>query len=204
MATSDTRTMSSFSVVRLSDLHPVPRLEVARLFVEAYQHDLPLCKTPQRQERWACALASSFVPEQVYVAVEDGEVLGMAACSFGAHRAIHLQARDMRRHLGLLRGTILHAIMGPMFRKKLPWPDSTEYIEAVATAERARGRGVASAILERLHSLPFEASMLDVGDANVGAKRLYERLGYREAYRERAMPGSKYRELIYMRRPRSR
>lgn len=192
--------MASLSVVRLSDLDPVPRLAVARLFVEAYQHDLPRCKKQEHQERWARALASAFVPEQIYVAVEGGEVLGMAAVSYGTHRALRLRARDMRRHLGLLLGTVLHAIMAPMFGKKLPWPESTEYIEAVATAERARGRGVASAVLERLHSLPFEECMLDVGDANTGAKRLYERLGYQEAYRERAMPGSKYKELIYMKR----
>ena len=196
--------MSSLSVHRLRDLPDVPRLDVARLFVEAYQHDLPFCKTPQARERWAGALASAFVPEQVYVAVDGGEVLGMAACSHGAERALRPRAADLRRHLGPVRGTVLHAVMAPMFAKKLPWPETTAYIEAVATAERARGRGIASAVLAHLHALPFEAFMLDVGDANTGAKRLYERLGYQESFRERAMPGSGYKQRIYMSRPAGR
>ena len=72
----------------MSELSPVPRQEVARLFVESWKEDLrPLCK---HMERWVHALAPALVPERVYVAVRDGEVLGMAVCSAGAHRALHV------------------------------------------------------------------------------------------------------------------
>jgi len=183
----------------MSELSPVPRQEVARLFVESWKEDLrPLCK---HMERWVHALAPALVPERVYVAVRDGEVLGMAVCSAGAHRALHVTGSDLREHLGLLRGTALYPVMSHLFHKKLRYPETTLYIEGAAVAPASRGQGIATRIFEHLHTLPYEEFVLDVVDTNPGAVRLYERLGYRECERHRAALGAKYKELIYMRRP---
>ncbi len=191
--------MADLSVVRLSELSPVPRAEVSRLFVQAYKDDLqPLCKD---LGRWARALEPAFVPERFLVAVRDSKVVGMAAFSVGSHRALRLDARAMRRHLGLLRGSLLYLAMSRSFHKKLKYPPTTAYIEAVATAAEARGQGVATTIFEHLHALPYQELILDVVDTNTGAKRLYERLGYVEFERHKAPPGTKYKWQIYMKRP---
>ncbi len=58
------------------------------------------------------------------------------------------------------------------------------YISGVATDTSARGRGVATKVLERTHALARARgrrwSVLDVEDDNETAIRLYRRLGYRD------------------------
>lgn len=59
------------------------------------------------------------------------------------------------------------------------------YINAIATFEQYRGRGVASRLMAdaqmRARSANCECLSLIVASENVGAKRLYEHLGYRDA-----------------------
>jgi ribosomal protein S18 acetylase RimI-like enzyme len=59
----------------------------------------------------------------------------------------------------------------------------TWYINAIATYPEARGRGYASRLLETAEDLATEAGAtavsLIVSDANIAARRLYERRGYR-------------------------
>ena len=184
-----------WEIVRLGELDPEPRDEVARLFVEAWAEDLqPFCKD---LGRWARALAPAFSPSAIHVVVEDGVVLGIAACSHGTNRALRLDARAMRQHLGLLRGTFLSLVMAPIFHKKLEYPETTAYIEAVATAKAAQGRGVATALLTHLHGLPFSEFVLDVVDTNHRARRIYERFGYRELYRTKVF-GKRGQQRVYM------
>ena len=61
----------------------------------------------------------------------------------------------------------------------------TWYVNALATFPEARGRGVGSALMrcaDRVASgLGLRGTSLIVSDANDGARRLYDRLGYRQA-----------------------
>ena len=63
----------------------------------------------------------------------------------------------------------------------------TWYVNAVATFPDARGLGIGSQLMEwaehTASTLGLRATSLIVSDANLGARRLYERLGYEEAAR---------------------
>ena len=63
----------------------------------------------------------------------------------------------------------------------------TWYVNAVATFPDARGLGVGSQLMEwaehRASALGLRGTSLIVSDANRGARRLYERLGYEETAR---------------------
>jgi ribosomal protein S18 acetylase RimI-like enzyme len=190
-------------VLPLTELPPTRRREVAHVFAAAYARDL--AGISRDVERWADALTSAFVPEVCFVALdaESDAVLGLAACSHAGVRAVRLDARALRRGLGVVRGTLAWLAMRPSFHAALPYPPTTGYVECVATAPEARGRGVASALMERIHALPFDDFVLEVTDVNDGARRLYERLGYHELRRKRSrLPWlTGYREALYLGRP---
>ncbi|GAB2455556.1 GNAT family N-acetyltransferase [Xylanimonas ulmi] len=192
--------MTGVTVARMSEVDERLHGQVARVFVEAYAQDLAaLCAD---QDRWASALDGCFAPDVFYVAVEDGKILGIAAASHGARRAIRLDGAALRRHLGVLRGAVAHLVLRRTFHRTLPYPETTGYVECVATTPSARGRGVATALMRHIEGLPFEELVLEVTDANAGAHRLYAHLGYQEFARKRArfprLAG--YREAISMRK----
>lgn len=66
----------------------------------------------------------------------------------------------------------------------------THYVNAMAVFDGCRGQGVATALLDRVGRNAGPAGMsLIVSDANLAARRLYERLGYRETARRRLVRG---------------
>lgn len=195
--------MPSLSIARMSDLGDDRREDVARVFVDGY---LDILKSVSKdRDRWAGALASAFVPEVFFVALDGDEVLGIAACSSRATRAMYLQLDDFREHLGFVRGTLAHRVMRPNFEAVLDYPASTGYVECVATSEKARGRGVATRLMEHIHTLPYDDFVLEVTDTNTGARRLYEKLGYQESSRKRSrfpwLTGHEYALYLHKTKP---
>jgi ribosomal protein S18 acetylase RimI-like enzyme len=66
------------------------------------------------------------------------------------------------------------------------WKDGfTAYLEDLIVAEQQRGRGIGGAIMETAEKMAQERGLvrvtLGVGVENEGARRLYERLGYKDA-----------------------
>ena len=159
---------------------------VARVFVDGYGKDLaPLSKNSQA---WINALSRAFVTEVMHCALDsDGNVVGIAAASTHETRAMHPRWPDLREHLGLARAVAAWMFMRPVFTKPMKYPSGTGYVECVATAKSHRGQGVATALMAHLETLGFEALMLGVADTNPGAARIYERLGYTEVSRKRAL-----------------
>jgi ribosomal protein S18 acetylase RimI-like enzyme len=80
----------------------------------------------------------------------------------------------------------------------VPVDAKTASVEFVATSAVYRKRGVASAIMNYLFTLPeYDRYILEVADTNTNALALYEKMGYREAYRKK-QPFGKYIGLNYL------
>lgn len=196
--------MEDILVRSMAALDDSYRLDVARVFVDGYFDALrSLCRD---RERWAAALAPAFVADRFWVALVDGEVLGIAACCSPGTRAMHLDRDAFRAHLGRVRGSLAHRVMRGSFHHRVAMAEHAGYVECVATAARARGRGIASALMEHIQTLPYDRLLLEVADTNTGAVRLYERLGYHEVSRRTArlpwITGHRY--ALYLARPASR
>jgi ribosomal protein S18 acetylase RimI-like enzyme len=123
--------------------------------------------------------------EGVIVAEIDGEVAG-ALASFPVSESVRRRRNFIAyavRHRApwhwprLLRVAKMGETLGPE-----PPPDAL-YIDALATSERFRRRGVATALLgaadERARSFGLGKLALDTTAANSGARALYEGAGFR-------------------------
>lgn len=155
-------------------------------------------------EKLSRALAHMFILEAFYVAVVEGGLAGIAACTDGKTPPVRLQSSELRRHLGFIKGSIA----GLVLKRELenhPYPfsiePSTGSVEFVATDANYRGKGVASTIIRHIISYTsYDAYVLEVADINTPAILLYEKLGFKEFLRvpHKYSKQSGINHLIYM------
>lgn len=161
------------------------RKEISDIFVGGFFKWLRyFSKDP---EKLSHALAHMFRLKAFYAAVEDGGILGIAACTDGKTSPVHIQTGELHRHLGLVMGSFAGIQLKREFENHpypFPLEPGTGSVEFVATDSKHLGRGVASAILRHIFSdTPYRAYVLEVADTNTPAVRLYEKLGFREFLR---------------------
>lgn len=157
------------------------RRRITEVFVDAFGPDFAYFSRDPRT--LADAFEHMLVPDVFHLALLDGEPAGIAACTDGRRPSAVPQARHLRRHLGLVKGTIAAVGLGREFSRGVPGAtDGTASIEFVGTASRFRGRGVATALIEHFLDLPQYSEYLleSVADVNTAALSLYRKLGFVE------------------------
>lgn len=189
-------------IIRASELGDSARKKISDIFVGGFIQWLQYFS--KDAEKLSRAFAHMFVLEAFFVAVIDGEPVGIAACTDGKTPPVRLQANELRHYLGFIRGSIA----GMVLKKELenhPYPfpmeSGTGSVEFVATDEKYRGKGVASAIIRHIISgTVYSAYVLEVADTNSSAIRLYEKLGFREFLRvpHKQSKQSGINDLVYM------
>lgn len=152
---------------------------------------------------------------RVLVATDGGDVLGfaclhtdrLASLSFGWERSLWPElAPFVLRHPRLIARRVLNVLRRRLRRRVHLQSQSgvrdefrrSAYLDDIAVAESARGRGVGSALLEacadETNRLGLSMLMLTVDEENVGAIRLYQRMGF-----EKRGMNRKHRTRIYAR-----
>ena len=165
-------------VYRMDQIDRDVSTEAAIVFVDSYYDELRVLS--KDREQLVKIFKNAFVKEAFYVALMDGEVAGILACSNNRMRALHLEKDDVIRHLGTIKGNFIYMFFDKEFHTPLSYNDSTAYIEAVATHLQARGKGVATRLVEHvLKKLPYTEYRLTVKDTNKGAISIYQRLGFK-------------------------
>lgn len=186
-------------VTRMAECDQDVRYHVADVFVDAYYKELS--HFTKERERLRNALQSSFCPDVFYVAEMEGEIVGILACSHNRQRAMQLNKADLKKHFGFAMGTLAYYVMRMDMNAPLRYPNDTGYIECVATREKARGKGVCTALLQHvMQELAYRQLVLEVIDTNTNAYRLYQKVGFVEFERktEKLQKLKGFKERIYM------
>lgn len=174
-------------VMRGDELGEGYRRGIAEVFVEGFGEDLEyFAKDPAKL---AEAIEHMLVLERFHVALIDGRPAALASLTEGGQEAIDHDARVLRGHLGLVKGTIADRVFRKHFQGNAPAPNQGRAeIGFVASARRFRGQGAAKAVLNHLLALPAydEYTLEDIKDTNEPALRLYERVGFHE-YKRRGV-----------------
>ena len=177
---------------------------IAALIVHAFsKHFSRLDKSPARI---AGAIGSSLMVDHCFVA-EQQDVAGVIITSSPNSHAFHIDKKAFTTRYGWFKGGLAAYFIKREFQPKVALTGEAMYIEIVAVDERARGRGVASAMLRHLFSHTDGAEYyLEVIDTNEAAIHLYQKLGFVEVSRKKErlarMTGFKYRIIMkYVKRP---
>ncbi len=189
-------------ILRACDCVGDARLQISRIFVDGFYQWLKFFS--KDKEKLAKAFEHMFNLEVFFVAVENGVIAGITACTDGKTACVQLKKPQLRKYLGIIRGSVTHSILKKQFEDK-PYPfeiaEGMGTVEFVATSPEYRGRGVATAIISHIVStMPYSEYVLEVADTNTGAVKLYEKLGFSEFMRiqEKNNKKSGVNFLVYM------
>ena len=175
------------------------REKITELYVEEL-YDIGLKFFSNNKEKLKKVFLNMIAPEYFYVVIIDNELAGMAACLDKGHLCINANFKSFVIHLGLFKGLIANLEFKDYSEKYGKYiDDKTARIENVATNSKYKRKGIASAIIKHIFSLSeYKHYFLEVADTNMNALKLYEKLGFKEVYRKKVMPGSGINYLIYM------
>ena len=189
-------------IIKASEYGNEAKIKISKIFVDGFYQWLKFFS--KDKDKLTKAFSHIFNLETFYVAVIDGEIAGMAACTDGKLASVHLDRSELKKHLGFIMGTITFHILKREFEEKTyPFEitRSMGLVEFVATSTNHREKGVASAIMNHIfNSTPYDVYELEVADTNTNAVKLYEKLGYSEFLRikQKHSKQSGVNNLVYM------
>lgn len=123
--------------------------------------------------------SNAFHPSFVSACVEKDTVLGIMGIATSNLRPIQLKLDQCIRIYGKFKGNLIYKQINRIFQSQVVKRSTDLYIDVLATTMNARGKGVASKLLEYAFSLPqYEACYIEVLSKNHNAKRLYEKCGF--------------------------
>jgi ribosomal protein S18 acetylase RimI-like enzyme len=188
-------------ILRADDFGESCRPRVAELFVAGFgKHFTHFSRDPVTLAK---AFEHMFVLDVFYLAALERQIVGMAACTDARVCSIDHDKKQLVRHFGFLKGRIANYVLDKAFRK--PPVDTSPGVgsaEFFVTAPEYQGRGIASALVRHIVSLPDYAEfVLEVADTNTVALNLYASHGFKEFKRVKR-PFARYsgvNALVYMR-----
>ncbi|MEH7379171.1 N-acetyltransferase [Bacillus sp. JJ1533] len=176
-----------FTIVKANKTDLDVRKQMSEIFAEGFTQWLVFFS--KDKHIIAKAFAHMFILDQFYVAIADGEIAGVAACTDGK-RSVKLNKKELRKHLGFIKGSMAGIFLKKEFEAPHEnFPLNTGSIEFVGTSPKFRGQGVASQIIQHIiENTQFQDYVIEeVADTNTPAMRLYEKMGFEE-YRRKPMP----------------
>lgn len=189
-------------IIRANEFNNDTKIKISEIFVEGFHQWLIFFS--KDKDKLIKAFSHMFNLEVFYIAVIDEEIAGITACTDGKVPSVHLSRKELKKHLGFFKGTITYFILKREFELKVYPFEITEgmgLVEFVATSNKYRGQGVASAIMKHIFaSTPYDVYALEVADTNTKAVKLYEKLGYSEFLRvkQKHSKQSGVNHLVYM------
>ncbi|OZU87513.1 GNAT family N-acetyltransferase [Virgibacillus indicus] len=177
-----------FTIVKADKVTMDVRTQMSEIFAEGFSQWLDYFS--KDKNKIAKAFAHMFALDQFYLAVVNDKVAGMAACTNGKTLSIKLNKKELRNHLGLIRGGIAGIVLKKEWEAPFEnFPPNTGSIEFVGTAAQFRGQGVASEIIRHiLKNATYNDYVIEeVADTNIPAMKLYKKLGFEE-YKRKTFP----------------
>ncbi len=132
------------------------------------------------QERGLAVIAASLRPDNLLIARTDSGVVGVCGFHAGGAGAIDFSWSTLRTHLGIpaaVRAAVCLALLDSGTRPE------TLVLDGICVDDRVRGQGIGTLLLTAADDLGrstgARAVQLSVIETNPGARRLYERVGFR-------------------------
>ncbi|GAB2548054.1 GNAT family N-acetyltransferase [Gracilibacillus alcaliphilus] len=190
---------NKIEVKQMRDFDSDVSRKAAEVFVDGYKEELGFFS--HDRENVVDAFQKMLNPEVFYLAMLNGEIVGILACSNNKARGLSIDRHTLKKHFGFVKGKLGYHFMKDDFNKRLPYEDDTGYIECVATSVQARGKGVSTALFQHvLHHTSYQRFILEVIDTNKIAYHMYAKLGFidMERKKERFSFLKNFKERIYM------
>lgn len=155
----------TIEIVATRELGEEYRRPITGVFADAFGPDFS--RLTENTDQLTGTFEHMLVLDLFYVALVDGRPAGITAPTDGRQQCGTPDGGQLRKHLGLINGTIAHLLFRREFLRTIPEAgDATASLEFVGTASAYQGRGVATALLTHLLALPQyrEYLLVDIAD----------------------------------------
>ena len=117
-----------------------------------------------------------------YVVIIDNKIVGITACTNGMAKATNHNRKELVKHFGFVKGTIINMIFNEEFKKPpIETGEKIGSIEFVAVLREYRRQGIANGLINEIIKMTeYNEYILEVADTNYNALKLYEKIGFRE------------------------
>ncbi|MEC0348060.1 GNAT family N-acetyltransferase [Peribacillus frigoritolerans] len=179
---------NKFLIVKADEVDLDVRTQISEIFAEGFTQWLVFFSKDKNVI--AKAFAHMFILDQFYVAIANGEIAGVTACTDGTKKSVRLNKKELRKHLGFFKGSMAGIFLKKEFEAPYEnFPPNTGSVEFVGTAPEFRGQGVATQIIQHIiENTPYNDYVIEeVADTNTPAMRLYKKLGFEE-YKRKPIP----------------
>lgn len=120
-------------------------------------------------------------PDRGLFALSNHSVVGVTGLHYDNKNFMEIKYKYIREHFNPIQSYFIYFINKIMSPKLEP---GVLRIDSIAVAENARGQGIGSLLIKKVFEFAkekgFKKIVLEVVDTNPKAKKLYERLGFKE------------------------
>lgn len=167
--------MGSGNIVQYKLLSEAQKDQLVEILVEGFGHLMTFTKDKNQLN---ALFRTALHPDFVYAYVEQDRALGLLGLATNQIRAVKLNSETCKDVLGK-KGILICKQMNAIFQSQVVKEDTDLYIDFLATAKDARGKGIATALLNFSFQLPgYKDYYIEVFSKNENAKRLYESIGF--------------------------
>ena len=125
--------------------------------------------------------ADAFLPDNAAAYIIDDRVAGLVAFSNSRHSAVKFSKDLCRQQFGPFFGSVVYRSFKSFFEKTKAAAQDEGYIDFLCVHKDSRRQGIASKLLEYAYAQQNKRYyLLGVLNKNEGAKKLYDKLGYKK------------------------
>ena len=175
--------MQEYKIMNYGDLEESQKEQAVEIFLEGFGHMMTFTKDREILKK---LFLNIFHPSLIRCYIEQGQVFGIMGLATKDVRPLDFKRDVCIRLFGKLKGKILSKQMNAIFQKTVVKGGRDLYIDVLATAGKARGKGVATTLLSHAFALnEFDYCYIEVFSKNENAVRLYKKMGFSVYKKER-------------------
>lgn len=178
--------MQEYKMMQYGDLNNEQKEQAVEIFLEGFGHMMTFSKDRNALKTLFCHIMhpSLFV---CYIAGE--KVLGIIGIATNKERPLKFDGDICVKLFGKIKGKIICKQMNAIFQKQVVKGERELYIDVLATAGKARGKGVATTLLNWAFNLKeYDIYFIEVFSKNETAVRLYKKSGFLVHKKEKFSP----------------
>ena len=168
--------MQEYKIIEYGNLTDHQKMQAVDIFLEGFGHMMTFSKDKTVLRKLFYKIMN---PHLFKCYVKKEQVLGIIGLATNQMRPLNFDINICRNLFGNMKGNILSKQMNAIFQSPVVKAENELYIDVLATAGTARGKGVATALLQHAFTLDkFEHCFIEVFSKNEAALNLYKKIGF--------------------------
>lgn len=168
--------MQTYQIKEYGTLNEEQKLQAVDIYLEGFGHMMTFSKDKTTLRKLFFEILH---PSLFKCYVEQEQVLGIMGLATNELRPLNFNINICRDLFGNIKGKILSKQMNAIFQAPVVTNRNELYIDVLATAGTARGKGVATALLQYAFGLAeYDRCFIEVFSKNEPALRLYKKVGF--------------------------